>query len=110
MAVLVVDDLATWVLILESPFSKRLFPCLIAVYKAVSSTNSPQFLRGSPFSDDMPRSVTSETPVPLVLPSLPGVSSHREREEGWRQEAQRARDHHKHIPERHRALDKRNIG
>ena len=89
MAVLVVDDLDTWVLIIESPFSKRL--C------------------GSPFSDDMPRPVTSETPVLLVLPSLPGVSSHREREEGWRQEAQRARDHHKHIPERHRALDKRDV-
>src|SRR5947209_10082879 len=107
MAVLVVDDLATWVLILESPFSKRLFPCLIAVYKAVSSTNSPQFLRGSPFSDDMPRPVTSETPVPLVLPSLPGGCSHGEREESWRQEAQRTRDHCKHLPGRHRAFDTR---
>ena len=67
-------------------------------------------LPGSPFSHDMPRPITSETSVPLVLPSLPGVCSHREREEGWRQEAQRARDHHKHIPERHRALDKRDVG
>src|SRR5947207_2615735 len=41
----------------------------------------------------MPRPITSETSVPLVLPSLPGVCSHGEREEGWRQEAQRARNH-----------------
>src|SRR5215469_1914176 len=49
-------------------------------------------LRGSPFSDDVPRPITSETPPLLVLPSLPGISSRQEREEGWRQEAQRARD------------------
>ena len=67
-------------------------------------------LRGSPFSDDMPGPVTSETPVLLVLPSLPGVCSHGEREEGWRQEAQRARNHRKYIPGRHRAFDKRDVG
>jgi len=58
----------------------------------------------------MPRPVTSQTPVLPVLPSLPGVCSHQEREESWRQEAQRARDHRKHIPGRQRAFDERDIG
>jgi hypothetical protein len=34
MAVLVLDDLDTWILIIESPFSKRLFPYSIAVNRA----------------------------------------------------------------------------
>src|SRR5260370_17655136 len=33
-------------------------------------------LRGSPFSDDVPRCVASQTPVLIAFPSLPEVSSH----------------------------------
>src|SRR2546423_8904534 len=92
----------------ESPEDRRRDLQVLVASSFLSFPKDP--LRGSPFSDDLPGPVTSETPVLLVLPSLPGVSSHREREEGWRQEAQRARDHHKHIPERHRALDTRDVG
>lgn len=58
----------------------------------------------------MPRLVTSETLVLLVLPSLSRVPSRGEREEGWRQDAQRAKDNRKHIPGRHRVFDKSDVG
>src|SRR5215469_13308388 len=71
--------------------------CLIVIPLLPELKNALHYSR---FSSDMPRPIISQTPVLIALPSLPGISSRQEREEGWRQEARRAKDHRKHFPGR----------
>src|SRR5215831_17048162 len=59
--------------------------CLIVIPLLPELKNA---LHGSRFSSDMPRPVPFQTPVLLLWPSLSGISSRQEREEGGKQEAQ----------------------